>query len=122
MLSNRGFLAILFVTAAMSAGPGVALAETLVMPHACTMASGHPRLMPSEQREYTVYGKKEQRDFSSCSEVNPSLCRRGPIYRFDVDCGGKPVPWISVVASATAYLKGHVWDDRDRLQMEMPRR
>ena len=77
-------------------------------------------LTPSENKGYSVIGRREQRDFSACSPVNPDLCRKWTLYRFDLNCGGTRVPWVSVAAASGA---GHrAWLEHGRLQIELPAR
>lgn len=96
--------------------------EMLVIPYACRVVDGEPVLSPSDDRGYRIIGKREEREFSACSPANPDMCRRWKVYRFDVDCGGRRVPWASLSAAADAHRGGRSWIERGRLHLEMPPR
>ena len=111
------------VAAAISLHSSSAAAgELFVMPYSCTVVGGLPRLTPSDDRGYSIIGQKEQRNYTACSPVNPSLCRQWTLYRFQLDCGGAHVPWISVAAAAATVRNGRTWVEHGRLHMEMPSR
>lgn len=101
-----------------SAGAG----ELLVMPYACRVVGGAPMLTPSSDQGHSIIGHREQRDFTECSPVNPAMCRRWTLYRFDVDCGGQRVPWMSLSAAADAQGGGRSWLENGRMLLEMPPR
>ncbi len=94
--------------------------ELIVMPYACSVAGGKPVLTPSSDQGYSIIGRREQRDFSACSPVNPDVCRKWTVYRFDLDCGGARVPWISVAAAADARGASRSSIVNGRLQLAMP--
>ncbi len=96
--------------------------ELFVMPYACRVVGGEPVLTPSADQGYAIIGQREQRDFTACSPVNPEMCRRWTVYRFDVDCAGKRVPWTSLSAAADAQRGGRSWVENGRMQLEMPPR
>ena len=107
------------VFAALPLGCAAEAGELLVMPYRCAVINGEPRLSPSDDRGYSVVGRREEREFSACSPADPTACRRWKVYRFDVDCGGTRVPWIDVAAAARG---GRAWVEGNRLKMEMPPR
>ena len=96
--------------------------ELFVMPYACRVVGSEPVLTPSADQGYAIIGQREQRDFTACSPVNPDMCRRWTVYRFDVDCAGKRVPWTSLSAAADAQRGGRSWVENGRMQLEMPPR
>src|SRR5690606_20365965 len=73
--------------------------ELLVMPYACTTVNGQPVLTPGPQQSHRIVGQRNQRKFTACSPVNPDLCRNWTVHRFDLDCDGKRVSWVSVLAA-----------------------
>jgi hypothetical protein len=75
--------------------------DLLVMPYACSVVDGQPTLRRARDEGHRVLGRREQRNFTACSPVNPDMCRQWTVYRFDLDCDGARVPWLSVVAAAT---------------------
>ncbi len=115
--ASVGFTFAIAVT--MAASPAKA-GELLVMPYTCAVVGGQPVLTPSENKGYSVIGRREQRDFSACSPVNPDLCRKWTLYRFDLNCGGPRVPGVSVAAASGAGRRA--WLEHGRLQIEMPAR
>jgi hypothetical protein len=98
----------------------VAAGELLVLPYACRVVGGEPVLTPSPDQGYRVIGRREERDFTECSPANPDMCRRWKLYRFDVDCGGQRVPWVSLSAAADTHGGGRSWVEGGRMHLEMP--
>ena len=92
--------------------------ETLVMPYSCMVEGGEPVLTPSDDKGYRIIGTRTQRDFTACSPTRPSHCRRWSIHKFKVDCGGKTVPWASIVAASDGYRSA--WVEDGRFVMRMP--
>jgi hypothetical protein len=115
-VSRRG--AGLLALAAMLL-PGAARAdELLVMPYTCTVVGGQPVLTPGAERGHRILGARDQRKFNACSPVNPGLCRQWTVHRFDLDCDGTRVPWVSVVA-ATNEGSRRAWLLNGRLVLRM---
>jgi hypothetical protein len=95
--------------------------DLLVMPYACSVRDGRAILRPIRDDEgYRIFGRREQRSFTACSPVNPGMCRQWTIYRFDVDCDGRRVPWVSIAAAA-ARIDGleRMWVEDGRLRIDM---
>ncbi|MDX2202568.1 MAG: hypothetical protein NW223_07450 [Hyphomicrobiaceae bacterium] len=110
--------ATMLALGALGHGPAMAQ-ELVVMPYRCTVYDGRPVLTPSEDQGYRVLGPREQRALTTCSQADPGLCRQWALHRFDMDCGGVPVSWANVVASAYA---DRVREDGGQLQIRMPPR
>ena len=91
--------------------------ELLVMPFTCSVVGGQPMLTPSRETGHRILGTREQRTFGACSPVNPSLCRQWTLHRFDVDCGGVRVSWVSVAAAAERNGRAWLEDGRVRIRM-----
>jgi hypothetical protein len=102
---SKHFLALLGAVAALGwAAP--ALADSgLSMPFACQANRGKVELTPSDPRTYRVYGAPESRMFSTCAPDMPGGCPSLNLQRFDLDCSGVRVPWISVAEALTRYTK-----------------
>jgi hypothetical protein len=99
--------------------PGGASAdELLVMPFACSMIGGQPMLTPSQEQGHRIFGQRDQRRFKACSPVNPDMCRQWTVHRFDLDCDGARVSWVSVVA-ATNEGSRRAWLLDGRLLLRM---
>lgn len=92
--------------------------ELLVMPYACTTVNGQPVLTPGPQQSHRIVGQRNQRKFTACSPVNPDLCRNWTVHRFDLDCDGKRVSWVSVLA-ATDEGNRRAWLLDGRLLLRM---
>jgi hypothetical protein len=115
-VSKRGAGLLAIATLLM---PAVAHADDLlVMPYACTMAGGQPVLTPGPERSHRIIGARDQRRYSACSPVNPDMCRQWTVHRFDLDCDGLRVPWVSVVA-ATNEGSRRAWLLDGRLVLRM---
>jgi hypothetical protein len=92
--------------------------ELLVMPYSCTMVAGQPLLTPGPEQGHRVIGQRDQRRFSACSPANPALCRHWTVHRFDLDCDGSRVPWVSMVAATNEGSRG-AWLLDGRLVLRM---
>jgi hypothetical protein len=93
--------------------------ELLVMPYTCSMVGGRPMLARSEEQSHRIIGTREQRNFTACSPVNPDRCRQWTVHRFDLDCDGARVPWVSVVAAASEQVNDRAWVEDGRLRLRM---
>src|SRR5262245_37257713 len=113
---GSGFLAL--AAALVAAGPGAQANELLVMPYTCTMVGSQPLLTPGPEQSHRIIGARDQRKFSACSPVNPDMCRQWTVHRFDLDCDGARVPWVSVVA-ATSEGSRRAWLLDGRLLVRM---
>ena len=102
---------------------GSASAEVrLVMPFACHAVSGRIDLDPAPDTSYRIYGAPERRSFTACSPLRPDLCRNWVLHRFDIDCGGARVSWLSVVDTAAArWNPSHAWVSEGQLHLRMGR-
>jgi hypothetical protein len=119
---GRFTAATLIAATAALVGATAEAGELLVIPYTCRVVGGAPELTPSADQGYAIIGQREQRDFTACSPVNPAMCRRWTLYRFDVDCAGKRVPWTSLSAAADAHIGGRSWLENGRMHLEMPPR
>jgi hypothetical protein len=95
--------------------------DLLVMPYACSVVGGRMALSRGPEVGHRILGPREERRFTACSPVNPNLCRQWTVYRFDLDCDGERVPWVSVVAAAGAMERSARLVN-GRLQVRMPPR
>jgi hypothetical protein len=80
--------------------------EHLVMPFACRADGGRVLLSPGPPQSYRIVGAHERRDFTACASKRSGRCRSFELHRFDLDCGGAKVDWLSVVAALAP------WTDR----------
>jgi hypothetical protein len=116
-----GALLALALCLLLPAAAPVRADELLVMPYACEISGGRPRLTPGAEQGYRIVGEREQRRFEACSPANPGMCRRWTVYRFDLDCDGERVSWVEVVAAAdTSGRRARLVDGR--LELRMPPR
>jgi hypothetical protein len=119
---GRFTVATLVATATALVCTAAGAGDLLVMPYSCRVVGGEPVLTPSQDQGYRIIGRREERDFTECSSVNPEMCRRWTLYRFDVDCAGQRVPWVSLSAAADAHSGGRSWVENGRMHLEMPPR
>ena len=89
------------------------------MPYACSAYGGRVTLSPSREEAYRIYGQREERPYTVCSPINPNACRTWLLHRFDLDCGGERVDWLSVVEAASEQTTGRAWVEDGRLRMRM---
>lgn len=115
MTGSASWRAIALAVVAI-ATPAVA-DDTLVMPYACSMATGRPILLPADQRGHRVIGRREEQRFTACSPVNPTQCRTWTLHRFTMDCAGIDVPWFAIAANSLPQARATITDGRLRLRM-----
>ena len=98
---GAGLLAVAALLLPVGAGSSSARAdELLVMPYACSMVGGQPVLSSGPEQSHRIIGQRHQRKHTACSPANPGMCRHWIVHRFDLDCGGSRVSWVSVVAAS----------------------
>jgi hypothetical protein len=113
---GAGLLALAAVL--VPAGSGARADELLVMPYACAMVGGQPVLTPGPEQSHHIIGPRDQRKFNACSPVNRDMCRQWTVHRFDLDCDGARVPWVSVVAATNEGTR-RAWLLDGRLVLRM---
>ncbi len=118
-LKRRAGVSLLFATSVLLAAPAAHADELLVMPYACTMVGGRPLLTRAPEQSYRVIGRREQRTHTACSPANPEMCRNWTVHRFDLECEGARVPWVSVVASVAEETTRRAWIEDGRLLLRM---
>lgn len=118
-LKRRAGVSLLLATFPLLAVPAAHADELLVMPYACTMVGGRPLLTRAPEQSYRVIGRREQRTHTACSPANPEMCRNWTVHRFDLECEGARVPWVSVVASIAEETTRRAWIEDGRLLLRM---
>jgi hypothetical protein len=101
----------IFLTSAVSAE------ERLIIPFACQVSGGRVNLIPGPSQSYRIFGTPEHQMFTACSPNRPGLCRDWLVHRFDLDCGGVRVSWLSVVDALTGPNRALVSEGRLQLRM-----
>ncbi|MGM3214209.1 hypothetical protein ACS229_31265, partial [Klebsiella pneumoniae] len=57
--------------------------ELIVMPYRCAVYDGRPVLTPTaEDQGHRILSTREQRTITTCSPVDPGLCRQWSLHRF----------------------------------------
>ncbi|HEY8194550.1 MAG TPA: J domain-containing protein [Hyphomicrobium sp.] len=93
----------IFAFAAMaSASATFARADDLVIPYACEMDHGSPRLLAASANVYHIIGPREDRPFPTCSPSPTGKCETMMIHKFVIECAGQKVAWAKVALSARA--------------------
>jgi hypothetical protein len=93
--------------------------ERLVMPFACQDRGGEVALVPGPSQSYRIYGTPERQLFTACSPKAPEICRNWLVHRFDIDCSGVRVSWLSVVDALTRRSGSRFWVSDGRLHVKM---
>ena len=121
MLSLRTNVSLAIVAWLALTGAPARADDLLVMPYACSVIDGQPVLRRSRDEGHRVIGRREQRNVTTCSTVNPGMCRQWTVYRFDLDCDGARVPWLSIVAEAARNSRRNerAWVEDGRLRIDM---
>lgn len=107
----------LAIVACLAASAAAAGRERLVMPYACSVEAGRIVLEPAAEQSYVIIGRHEQQPFTACSPADEAHCRTWMLHRFDLDCGGERVSWLSTVAAAAAGRSRRVWLEDGRLHV-----
>lgn len=79
-----------------------ACADDLVMPYACALDRGAPRLTPADPTTYEIIGSREDMPFSACRSAAAGSCETMMVHKFSIECGGQKIPWSRVAASGRA--------------------
>ena len=119
-LTRRAGVPLLLITSLSLIAPAAHADELLVMPYACTMVGGRPLLTRAPEQSYRIIGRREQRTHTACSPANREMCRNWTVHRFDLECEGARVPWVSVVASVAEETSRRAWMEDGRLLLRMP--
>lgn len=90
---------VLAITSAMSARSS---ADDLIIPYACEMDHGTPRLQPAAPVDYPIIGQREDRAFTTCRSSSTDACETMMVHKFTIECAGQKVLWAKVAASAQA--------------------
>jgi hypothetical protein len=91
--------------------------ELVVMPYLCHVERGLPVLTPTENRSHRILSRRDTENFTVCAPGDPGQCRRWQVHRFDMDCGGRPVAWVDVVAASTQPRQAFVEDGIFHIRM-----
>jgi hypothetical protein len=77
-------------------------ADELVMPFACIVDRGAPRLAPASATTYQILGAREDMPFSACGSAPAGSCETMMVHKFTIECGGQKVAWAEVAAAGGA--------------------
>ena len=88
------------------------------MPYACAVNGGRLFVEPSPERSYAIVGRHDEESFDICSPYNPSRCRTWQLHRFEIECDGGRVPWLSVVDAAPHARGRQLWIENGRLHLK----
>ena len=75
-------------------------ADELIMPFACTMEGGIPKVSPSTNNNYRVLGQRQELPFSSCGPSPNGVCETMMVHQFVIECDGERVSWAKVAQAA----------------------
>ena len=89
------------------------------MPFACRVDAGRVLLSPAPMQSYPIVGAHERRNFTACSPVRPRNCRKLDLHRFELDCGGAKIGWLSVLAALAPWTERPVPIRAGRMQIDV---
>jgi hypothetical protein len=114
-------LAALCGIAVSSVAAGAAPSQVrLAMPFACHSDGGGVQLSPAPVQRYQIIGTPERQLFSACSPKNLTFAENWILHRFDIDCGGVRVSWLSVVGALTTnWMPNRFWVSEGRVHVRM---
>lgn len=92
----------IFALAVAVAMPTAGSADDLVIPYACEMDHGKPRLLPAAPVDYPIVGHREDLPFTFCRSSSTDACETMMVHKFTIECAGQKVLWAKVAASAQA--------------------
>ncbi len=117
---SPAWLLVLGSIVPFAAGPGHAQ-EHVSMPFACSVHAGQVRIAPAATDTlYPIIGIREQQRFLACTSA-PAECRTLTLHRFDFDCGGQRLDWMSFVAAAGERQPWWASVDAGRLMVRLLR-
>jgi hypothetical protein len=93
--------------------------ERLIMPYACKAVAGKVELTPAPDRAYPIFGAADHQLYTACAPKKPELCRSWMLHRFDLDCAGTKVSWLSVVDAMTKWRPHRAWVSEGRLYVRI---
>lgn len=89
------------------------------MPFSCQSSGGKVVLNPAPPQSYRIFGDPEHQRFTTCSPNRPALCRNWMVHRFELDCNGARVSWLTVVDAFTKLGPGRASVSNGRLHLRM---
>ncbi len=118
-IARSGPTAVLLVVATGSMH--ALAAERVTMPYYCTsLGGGAVELDPAPKpQSYAIVGPHNEASYRHCAPEDPSRCKTWKVHRFEIDCGGKPVPWYRVVAAASEITGGPAFISGTRLNVRL---
>lgn len=111
----------LALTAIAATSGGALAAGRVTMPYYCTaLGGGAVELDPAPgPQSYAILGSHSTASYRHCAPSDPTRCKTWKVHRFDIDCGGKAVPWYRVVAAASEINRGPAALNGTRLTLRM---
>jgi hypothetical protein len=89
------------------------------MPYVCKAVAGRVELTPAPDRAYPIFGAADHQLYTACAPKRPELCRSWMLHRFDLDCAGTKVSWLSVVDAMTKWRPRRAWVTEGRLYVRI---
>lgn len=94
--------AVIVLLLMLSASPAAAQQEQIVLQSSCAVVNGQVMITPTgRDTPAPLLSRWEEQSGTLCDRRRaPPVCRTLNVYRFDISCGGRRVPWIIVYAAA----------------------
>jgi hypothetical protein len=70
-------------------------------------------------QSYPLVGAHERRNFAACSRKPSRRCRDLDLHRFELDCGGKTIGWLSLAAALAGKMERPVSIRAGRMQVDV---
>jgi len=83
--------------------------ERLVMPYSCQSRGDNVWLVPGPDQSYRILGTVDHQLYTACPLKKPEVCQSWLLHKFEVDCAGARVSWLSVVDAMTKWSSNRLW-------------
>ena len=122
-LIGKFLVALLALTATTVGSPSsVSAGNSVVMPFACQLDKGQPKLTSSAPNHHEIVGPRQQRSYTACRDAARRDCQTMMVHSFNLRCEGKSVPWWKVAAQVRSEAVGRSWIEDGRLNLLLKNR
>jgi DnaJ-domain-containing protein 1 len=122
-LIGKILIALLALTATtVGALISASASDSIVMPFACKLDNGQPKLTSTAPKHHDIVGPHKQRSYTACRDGAGRDCQTMVVHNFDLRCEGKSIPWWKVAAQVRSKEVGRSWIESGRLNLLLKNR
>ncbi len=96
--------------------------DSIVMPFACKLENGQPKLTSAPPKRYDIVGPRKPRSYTACRDGAGRDCRTMIVHSFKLHCDGKSVPWWMIAANIRSKSVGRSWIENGQLNLLLENR